>query len=87
MEKKVPVDVPVSELYWRSHTVAYTNTYGIVDSTALEGRDGPDAGKGKTSKGWFKGFKLHVGISQLKIPVRAVPPETNMIHQCCRICW
>jgi len=44
----------------------------IVDSTPLEDPSDPDARKGKTSKGWFEGFKLHVGINQLKIPVRAV---------------
>ena len=31
----------------------------IVDSTLLEDPSDPDARKGKTSKGWFKGFKLH----------------------------
>lgn len=47
-------------------------TMEIVDSTPLEDPYDPDAKKGKTSKGWFEGFKLHVGINQLKIPVRAV---------------
>jgi len=38
----------------------------------IEDPSDPDARKGKTSKGWSEGFKLHVGINQLRIPVRAV---------------
>ena len=44
----------------------------LVDSTEIEDSDDPDARKGKTSKGWFEGFKLHTGINQLRVPVRAV---------------
>lgn len=44
----------------------------IVDSTEIEDSSDPDARKGKTSKGWFEGFKLHVSINQLRIPLRAV---------------
>ncbi len=44
----------------------------VVDSTELEDPGDPDARKGKTSKGWFEGFKVHVGINQLKIPLRAI---------------
>lgn len=44
----------------------------VVDSTPLEDPGDPDARKGKTSKGWFEGFKVHIGINQLKIPMSAV---------------
>lgn len=44
----------------------------IADSTPLEDPSDPDARKGKTSKGWFKGFKVHVGVNQMRIPLRAV---------------
>lgn len=44
----------------------------IVDSTPLEDPKDPDAKKGKTSKGWFEGFKVHIGVNQLKIPLRVV---------------
>lgn len=44
----------------------------IVDSTPLEDPKDLDAKKGKTSKGWFEGFKVHVGVNQLKIPLKSV---------------
>lgn len=49
----------------------------IVDSTPLEDPKDPDAKKGKTSKGWFVGFKVHIGINQLKIPLKAVLTTGN----------
>jgi hypothetical protein len=49
----------------------------VVDSTELEDPSDPDARKGKTSKGWFEGFKVHIGINQLRIPLRAVFTSGN----------
>ena len=44
----------------------------IVDSAPLEDPSDPEAKKWKNSQRWFEGFKIHVGINQLKIPLRAV---------------
>lgn len=43
----------------------------IVDSTPLEDKNDPDARWGFYSRGWFKGFKIHVSVNQLGIPTRA----------------
>jgi len=43
-----------------------------VDSAPLEDPSDPEANKWKNSQGWFEGFKIHVEINQLKIPLRAV---------------
>jgi len=44
----------------------------IVDSAPIPDENDPDARKGKTSKGWFNGFKIHVSVNQMRIPLKAV---------------
>lgn len=53
-------------------------TLQIADSTPIPDDKDPDAKKGKTSKGWFTGFKAHVLINQLGIPIRAVLTTGNV---------
>lgn len=43
----------------------------IPDSTPIEDKTDPDAKKGKTSRGWFEGFKIHFVSNQLRIPLNA----------------
>lgn len=50
----------------------------IIDSTPLEDEEDPDARIGHTSKGWFKGFKLHMSCDELEVPLRAVFTTGNV---------
>jgi hypothetical protein len=43
----------------------------ILDSTPLEDEKDPDAKTGYTSKGKFKGFKLHMSCDESEVPLRA----------------
>lgn len=51
----------------------------IVDSTPLEDEKDPDAKVGYTSKGKFKGFKLHMSCDELEVPLRA-DVTTGNVH-------
>ena len=49
----------------------------VVDSTPLEDRRDPEAEWGYTSRGAFKGFKLHVTVNQKGLPLRAMVTPGN----------
>lgn len=42
----------------------------VVDSTPIDDESDPEGEVGHTSRGAFKGFKVHASINQLRIPVR-----------------
>jgi hypothetical protein len=47
-----------------------TNTLAIFDTTPMEDEQDPDAKVGRSSRGYFTGFKLHAVVNQLRIPLR-----------------
>jgi transposase len=49
----------------------------VVDSTPLEDRRDPEAEWGYTSRGPFKGFKLHVAVNQEGLPLKALVTPGN----------
>jgi transposase len=49
----------------------------VVDSTPLEDRRDPEAEWGYTSRGPFKGFKLHVAVNQEGLPLKALMTPGN----------
>lgn len=49
----------------------------VVDSTPLEDRRDPEAEWGYTSRGPFKGFKLHVSVNQEGLPLKALVTPGN----------
>jgi hypothetical protein len=49
----------------------------VVDSTPLEDRRDPEGRWGYTSRGSFKGFKLHVAVNQEGLPLRALVTPRN----------
>jgi len=49
----------------------------VVDSTPLEDKCDPEAKWGYTSRGPFKGFKLHVSVNQEGLPVKALVTSGN----------
>jgi len=49
----------------------------VVDSTPLEDKCDPEAMWGYTSRGPFKGFKLHVAVNQEGLPVKALVTHGN----------
>jgi hypothetical protein len=52
-------------------------TFLIVDSTPLVDLYDMEAGWGHTSRGKFRGFKLHAAVNQLGLPLRAVVTTGN----------
>ena len=52
-------------------------TFLIVDSTPLVDLYDMEAGWGYTSRGKFRGFKLHTAVNQLGLPLRAVVTPGN----------
>jgi len=50
----------------------------IVDSTPLADQYDPDARWGKTSRGFFRGFKLHLGCDEKRVPLRAIFTTGNI---------
>jgi hypothetical protein len=54
------------------------STWTIIDSTALEDEKDPDAKVGYTSKGKFKGFKLHMSCDESEVPLRATFTTGNV---------
>src|SRR3990170_3729456 len=52
-------------------------TFLIVDSTPLVDLYDMEAGWGHTSRGKFRGFKLHTAVNQLGLPLRAVVTPGN----------
>ncbi len=52
-------------------------TFLIVDSTPLADLYDMEAGWGHTSRGKFRGFKLHAAVNQLGLPLRAVVTPGN----------
>jgi transposase len=52
-------------------------TFLIVDSTPLVDLYDMEAGWGHTSRGKFRGFKLHAAVNQLGLPLRAVITPGN----------
>jgi IS5 family transposase len=52
-------------------------TFLIVDSTPLIDLYDMEAGWGHTSRGKFRGFKLHTAVNQLGLPLRAVVTPGN----------
>jgi ribosomal protein L30/L7E len=53
------------------------NTTVVVDSTPLVDLYDMEAGWGHTSRGKFRGFKLHAAVNQLGSPLRAVVTPGN----------
>ncbi len=49
----------------------------VVDSTPLEDRRDPEGRWGYTSRGSFKGFKLHVAVNQEGLPLKALVTPGN----------
>lgn len=49
----------------------------VVDSTPLEDRRDPEAEWGYTSRGSFKGFKIHVAVNQEGLPLKALVTPGN----------
>jgi transposase len=49
----------------------------VVDSTPLEDKRDPEGRWGYTSRGPFKGFKLHVAVNQEGLPVKALVTPGN----------
>jgi IS5 family transposase len=49
----------------------------IVDSTPLVDLYDMEAGWGHTSRGKFRGFKLHAVVNQLGLPLRAIVTSGN----------
>ena len=49
----------------------------LVDSTPLEDKRDPEAKWGYTSRGPFKGFKLHVAVNQEGLPLKALVTPGN----------
>lgn len=47
-------------------------TTKLVDSAPIVDENDSDAKKGKCSRGWFIGFKIHIVVNRLKIPSRAI---------------
>ncbi len=52
-------------------------TFLIVDSTPLVDLYDMEAGWGHTSRGKFRGFKLHAAVNQLGLPLRAIVTPGN----------
>ena len=52
-------------------------THLIIDSTSLKDMNDPEAKWGFTSRGPIKGFKLHVAVNQLGLPLRAIVTPGN----------
>jgi IS5 family transposase len=52
-------------------------THLIVDSTPLKDMHDPEAKWGHTSRGPVKGFKLHVAVNQLGLPLKAIITPAN----------
>jgi IS5 family transposase len=57
--------------------LAVPTTFLIVDSTPLVDLYDMEAGWGHTSRGKFRGFKLHAAVNQLGLPLRAVVSPGN----------
>jgi hypothetical protein len=53
------------------------NTLVVVDSTPLVDLYDMEAGWGHTSRGKFRGFKLHAAVNQLGLPLRALVTPGN----------
>lgn len=53
------------------YVVQRGSRWTILDSTPLEDERDPDARVGHTSKGAFKGFKLHMSCDEDRVPLRA----------------
>jgi len=49
----------------------------VVDSTPLEDKRDPEAEWGYTSRGSFKGFKLHAAVNQEGLPLKALVTPGN----------
>jgi hypothetical protein len=49
----------------------------VVDSTPLVDPYDADARWGKSSRGWFKGFKIHASVNQQALPLRAKVTPAN----------
>ena len=54
------------------------SVWNILDSTPLEDENDPDARVGHTSKGDFKGFKLHMSCDEDRVPLRATFTTGNV---------
>jgi len=52
-------------------------THLIVDSTPLKDMHDPEAKWGFTSRGPVKGFKIHVAVNQLGLPLKAIVTTAN----------
>jgi transposase len=57
--------------------LAVPTTFLIVDSTPLVDLYDMEAGWGHTSRGKFRGFKLHAAVNQKGLPLRAVVTSGN----------
>ncbi len=57
--------------------LAIPTTIAVVDSTPLVDLYDMDAAWGYTSRGKFRGFKLHAAVNQLGLPLRALVTPGN----------
>jgi hypothetical protein len=57
--------------------LAVPTTIAVVDSTPLEDLYDMEAGWGHTSRGKFRGFKLHAAVNQFGLPLRALVTSGN----------
>jgi hypothetical protein len=88
---KVPDRTTVGR-WWRRYLSVLEETFGkisgmlqlmspttflIVDSTPLVDLYDMEAGWGHTSRGKFRGFKLHAAVNQLGLPLKAVVTPGN----------
>ena len=88
---KVPDRTTVGR-WWRSYLCLLEETFGkisrmiqlmspttllIVDSTPLVDLYDMEAGWGHTSRGKFRGFKLHAAVNQLGLPLKAIVTPGN----------
>lgn len=54
------------------------SVWTLIDSTPIPDENDPDARKGHTSKGEFKGFKLHMSCDEKRVPLRATFTTGNV---------
>jgi Transposase DDE domain./Transposase domain (DUF772). len=57
--------------------LAIPTTIAVVDSTPLVDLYDMEAEWGRSSRGWFIGFKLHAAVNQLGLPLRALVTAGN----------
>lgn len=70
-KKLVKIMSQIIRLMGNDYIMLRGSEWTIVDSTPLEDEKDKDAKVGYTSKGKFKGFKLHMSCDESEVPLRA----------------